>query len=76
MPFYSQYQRGGQQISEMRVIVAVRCKFFTAVLLKIVLDCPEDGGSRLFRNVSAFVLIHAALNATTRIFNTSITMGY
>ena len=42
MPFYQQYQHGGQQISEMRVILAVRCKVFTAVLLKIILYCPVD----------------------------------
>ena len=43
------------KLSEVRVTVAVRCKVFTAVLLKIVLDCHEDGGSRLFRNVSIYV---------------------
>jgi hypothetical protein len=61
MPFYRHCQHCGKQIFEMRVRVAVRCKVFTAVLLKIALDCPEDGGSRLFRNVSTFMLIHAAL---------------
>jgi hypothetical protein len=76
MPFYQQYQHGSQQISEVEVIVVVRCKVFTAVLLKIVLDCPEGGGSRLFRNLSTFILIHAALNARTRIFITGIITGY